>query len=154
MKLKLTQPGFETYNGQMGLLNFVDGLSTKDVLPAQAVRMAAVMLCLWEDDSSPSITQGLLDKADMGAPMYSASQDGSDHDKAAGLLADVRATVVAMSKTSPDKLLYSVEQLEAIADKSGIKGLREISDPLGIKSNSIKELIDAILKQGAPIAAE
>lgn len=41
---------------------------------------------------------------------------------------------------------YTREALEAIADKRGLKGLREIGEELGIKGKSIPELIDRILK--------
>ncbi|EPE2648731.1 hypothetical protein KW516_19120 [Vibrio fluvialis] len=41
---------------------------------------------------------------------------------------------------------YTREQLEAIADKRGLKGLREIGDKLSIKGKSIPELIERILK--------
>lgn len=41
---------------------------------------------------------------------------------------------------------YTREQLEAIADKTGLKGLREIGDKMSIKGKSIPELIDRILK--------
>lgn len=37
------------------------------------------------------------------------------------------------------------EELEAIADEKGISGLREIGNELGVKSNSIEDLIGKIL---------
>lgn len=151
-KIRLTQPGFENYSGQMGLLNFVDGLSTLDVDKHKASRLAAVMLIEWEEGGNPSVTQSLLDNTDTGAPVFSSIGDGTDHDRAAGASPALAATPVVMVPAIiaavNDAKRYTVAELEAIADKDGIKGLREIAEPKGIKSNSIKELIDAILKAG------
>lgn len=155
MKIRLIQPGFERYNGQMGVHFFEEGLSVADVRDQDAVRMSAVMLCEWEDGSSANVAQSILDNANTAAPVYSTKGDGSDHDAAADRVAQ-RAAVVesAVSADKPRTSTFSAEQLEAIADKSGIKGLREIADPLGLKGTSIKELIDSILKRGAEKAPE
>lgn len=153
-KIRLTEPGFENYGGQMGLLNFVDGLSTDDVDIRKAIRLSAVMLCEWEDGTSPSITQSLLDNSDTPAPMQSSAQDGSQHDLEAKNI-EVKAPLAMVEQKQPPATALetkapaiSREELEAVADKLGLKGLRTIGDPLGVKSNSIKELIAAILKAG------
>lgn len=146
MKLKLTQPGFETYNGQMGVMFFEDGMSTNDVRSVDAIRMAAVMLCEWEDGRSPSITQSILDNANTPAPSFTNNGDGTDNDKEAVDTADrqaVAANINDVLKTAE----WSHEQLAVIADRDGIKGLRAIAEPMDIKGNSIKELITAILKK-------
>lgn len=134
MKLRLMQKGFETYNGQMGVIFFENGLSTADVKVIDAVRMAAVMLCEWEDGSSPSVAQSILDNANTPAPMPRQEQPEPTPAPAP----DAQPVGVTVS--------YTEDQLAAIADKEGIKGLRVIAEPLGIKSNSISELIVAILK--------
>ena len=143
MKIRLTQPGFEKYNGQMGLLDFVEGLSIGDVTQMQAVRLGAVMLVEWEGGGNPSVTQSILDNSNTAAPVFSSENDGLSHDIAAGALAGAAITSLL---PAVDVARFSREQLEAIADKDGITGLRDIADPRNIKSNSIKELIEAILK--------
>ena len=42
--------------------------------------------------------------------------------------------------------IYSQEELEQIADKDGINGLRKIANPLGVKDNSIAGLIKEIVQ--------
>lgn len=153
MKIKLTQPGFETYNGQMGVTFFEEGLSVSDVLVQDAIRMSAVMLCEWEDGTSPNIAQSLIDNSDTPAPTFVSGEDGQhelndDEIKAAQ---EVQAALIQAG--APVGPSYTFEQLAEIADAKGIQGLREISDPLGIKSNSIKNLIDAIVKVTAPAPA-
>jgi hypothetical protein len=140
MKLKLTQLGFETYNGQMGVIFFENGSSLDDVKLSDAIRMSAVMLCEWEDGTKPSIAQSLLDNAHTPAPTFVSGADGQhDIEKANGPALDVE---------NADVTLYTSDSLGAIADEFGIKGLREIGDPLSIKGNSIKDLIDQILATG------
>jgi hypothetical protein len=151
-KLRLTQPSFEAYSGQMGLLDFVDGLSTTDVDSKKAIRMAAVMLCEWEDGGNPGVTQSLLDNTNTSAPVFNGKQDGSDHDVAAKRViaepADSSLQIASEVKPVATGERLTREQIEDLADKGGIKSLREIADPKGIKGNSIKELIEAILKAG------
>lgn len=143
MKLRLTQPGFATYSGQMGVIQFVDGVSSDDVQSIDAIRMAAVMLCEWADGSSPSIAQAILDHAHTPAPMLLPGEPAPS-DTATTLEAPPSQSL-PISQSLP--VSYTEAQLAAIADRDGIKGLRVIGDPLGIKANSIIDLITAILAQ-------
>ena len=136
MKLRLKEPGFETYSGQMGVMDFKDGLTLKDVLTIDAVKLSCVMYVEWEDGTSPSVTQSLLDNTDTPAPIVG---DGRPTEKEP--VAKVKAPVI--KATTPS---YSEADLGKIADKDGIGGLRVIAESLGVKGKSIKELIDGILK--------
>ena len=49
------------------------------------------------------------------------------------------------STTTELVALYNKEELEDIADKDGISGLRELGDKHGIKGRSIAELIDELM---------
>lgn len=144
MKLRLTQPGFETYSAQMGVIFFENGLSTTDVSVMDATRMSAVMGCEWEDGTPSNVSQIYLDNMKTPAPLF-VDADSATQDPTAVVQAHEKAAVAGLS--------YTEEQLAAIADKDGIAGLRVISEPLGIKGNSISGLISAILKAvGAPKA--
>lgn len=182
MKIKLTQPGWEGYTGQMGVLFFENGTSTADVAPKDAVRMAATMLCEYEDGTSCSPSQRLLDTTNQEA---TSVRETTDDETPAGKLVDVEAPVEVVlqpeSKTRDDGNIiqagtndgvvelkdeddgeeeaaatnavdsqpaYTNAELEAIADSKGISGLREIAEPHGVKSTSIKGLIDSILAAG------
>lgn len=64
-----------------------------------------------------------------------------DTTKVKNYVAPINANVkVAVAPTKR----YTRAELEAVADESGIQGLREIADPLGIKATSIRKLIDEI----------
>lgn len=139
MKLRLTQEGFATYAGQMGVIFFEDGLSTADVAVRDAVRMSAVMGCEWEDGTPASVAQSILDNAHTPAPMFVSGADGQ-HDPT------TKYEGAGMFSAAPVAPQFVEAELEALADKEGIKGLRVLADPLNIKGNSIKDLIAALLK--------
>ncbi len=130
MKLRLTQKGFDNYTGQMGVVFFENSLSTTDVSVLDATRMSAVMSFEWEDGSAANIAQHLLDRAGMTAPVSSPSV----------------SAVETNSEPTEKPKSYTEADLAAIADAKGIAGLREISEPLGVKGNSIRGLIDSIVQ--------
>lgn len=145
MKLRLTAAGWESYTGQMGVIFFEDGLSVSDVLPVDAVRVAGVIGAEWEDGSPANVSQIYLDNMQTEAAVV---QDNRQPEEPEVKLADVAQVVSDIMAPT-----YTEEQLAEIADKSGIAGLRDIAEPLGIKGNSIAGLVAAILKAaGAPKA--
>lgn len=129
MKLRITEPGFKGYTGQMGIVYFENGVSTSDVSTMDATRMSAVMGFEWEDGTAASVAQHILDRA---------------NDEAQTVPVNV-SSAVTETKENPAFKKYSVEELADIADTSGISGLREIAEPLGVKGKSIRDLIDGIL---------
>lgn len=133
MKLRLIAGGFESFTGQMGVINFVDGVSVDDVLPVDAIRVAGVIGAEWEDGTAANVSQMYLDNMNTEAAVEPVRQP------------EPAAPVVSVSATG-----YTEEELSAIASEKGIAGLREIADPLELKGNSIRGLIDAILA-AAPV---
>lgn len=160
MKVRLTQSGFESYTGQMGVMFFEDGLSTTDVSLNDAIRLSAVMSASWENGDSISIAQRLIDEADTPAPvMRQIGDEGGEvtieipegeESEVEEVVAEQTAAVEVASEAVEQsaKVVYTAEELAAIADKEGINGLRAIAEPHGIKNNSIRGLIDAIVKAG------
>lgn len=160
MKIKLTQPGFETYSGQMGVLFFENGLTTADVKSNDAWRLAAQFLCEWEDGSSVSVAQSILDHANTSTndllPELTADQALAQEAQAfSQVYGDSNPTlVIADTAVAPDAFvegkIYTEEELGAVADENGIAGMRAIADTMGIKGNSIAGLIaDILAKQAA-----
>lgn len=147
MKLRLTQTGYEGFTGQMGTVFFENGLSTAEVRPIDAVRIAAQFVCEWEDGSTASVAQSILDHSNMTIGDCKAEINADQ------AMADQARHAARMIEKRPQEQVtkvYTAEQLSEIADRDGIKGLRAIGDGLGIKSNSIAEMMRAILeKQGA-----
>lgn len=187
MRVKLTQPGWETYTGQMGVIFFEGGMSNDHVSTRDAVRLAACVNCEWEDGSNLSPTHELLMVQNNAAPVVEARQAGSEEPVAPAPKeeeGEVRIYQAVVSGPKPEAPLapeapvevevlapapveapaaeegeekkfvprWTQEQLEGIADKEGIAGLRALGDPLDIKARSITELMEALSK--VPAVAE
>lgn len=154
MKIRLVQPGFESFTGSMGALAFESGLSTTDVQERDFLRLSSVMKCEREDGSSASPADALLAIANVGAPTPEAAREAELESNAAALAAFTQPEAdkpQTAAPTMPAAAIYTEEQLGALADKEGIKGLRKIAEPLGIKGNSIKDLITGIIEAGVKV---
>lgn len=138
MKLRLIQGGFETYTGQMGVVWFENGLSTTEVLPIDAVRIAATIGAEWEDGTAANV--GAMYLNNMHTPAFVGMGEPSIEEPAATEASSVEAL------GTPGGTLYTAEELAKIADEKGINGLREIAEPLGVKATSIVTLMELILK--------
>lgn len=171
MKIKLTQEGFENYTGQMGVHFFENGLSTADVSFRDSARMAAVMNCEYEDGTNCSPSQRLLDSALVEADSTRDTFDepakraaapeapaadvltSTDVDPNKGASDEGEGTTGTGTDTVADDAapsnLWTADELGQIADKDGIVGLRAIADPLNVKSNSIANLITALIAANA-----
>lgn len=132
MKIKITQAGWAGYNGHLGSVEFADGVSVDDVSRGDAAFLAGIVSI--EDvktGENPSDTQRILNEYGNQARVE---------------------TVVAPTAPAKPELTHSKESLEAVADSSGIKGVREIADSFNVKGNSIAELIEKTLQAQAALA--
>jgi hypothetical protein len=131
MKLRFTSDAYKGFTGNIGVVEFKDGLSVDDVHPNEGRRLAGVFGAEWEDGSAANVNDGYDQMLHTPAP----SQEQIEADREA--LSETQV-VKAGGKT------YTEAELAEIADK-GIDGLRVIADPLGVKGKSIKALIDGVL---------
>ena len=151
----VTQEGWAGYNGPLGGYIFVDGKSVDQIPLRNALRIGAT---LEADDESGLRLHPSTYKLDFNpAHVAAVSHDFSDPvnaplpayvpETAAAEVADIDLEPTrTVSDTGVVKVAYSRAQLEAITDKRGLIGLREIGDPLSVKGRSVSELIDKILE--------
>lgn len=154
MKVKLIEQGWETYTGQMGVTFFVDGLSTADVSTRDARRIAAAMRAEWEDGSTLSPSELILENADTPAPVMPVNVL-SDPVIAEELWApepdpSVSDEPAPMDSPDPDnqRPQYTEVELAELIDSGGIAALRDIADPLGIKGRSVNDILDDLRAGG------
>ena len=131
MKLRLTQPGWENFTSNFGGVDFVDGLSVDDVTSREGARLGNIVQCALEDGTNPSSSQAALESK--CTPMVTRGDQ-------------VTRDVPTIAR------IYLKEELETLASEKGIKGLREVSEPLGVKATGIADLIELILGAQAPKA--
>lgn len=134
MKIKIIEAGYEGFTGQLGIYEFENGITVDDVGRGDAAALGAMLSVVdAETGLNPSETQRMINMAGVPAPVETS-----------GIVAQTAATSTDLTRAD----------LEAIADASGIKGIREIAEVLSIKGNAISELIDKILAaQDTRIAA-
>ena len=149
---------WKDYTGSLGGYYFENGRS-KDALPIRAaLRIGSNMEAFDEDGLRlhPSTYPMIDQPGSIPAPSSSLEVEGSKPlpvYEPVSKVEDVPTIDLAPTREvqadGTIKVSYTRAQLEAIADKKGINGLREISDPLNVKGRSVTELIDKIVEAQA-----
>lgn len=142
--LKIVAKGFEGYNGLLGQDRFVDGVSVEPLPRNVRDRLSATMQMIEIDaegeEQAAGVAHRLVSDSEMRAPVLEESPRMTESEK----IEEMRQRILRGEKI-PVSRFYTLGELEAVADKSGIKGLRVIADPWGLKSKRIVDLIRAIL---------
>lgn len=133
--IKITEKGWENYTGNLGGVDFIEGVSVREATTMEINRIGA-NLRIESVDSDQQLSPVT------GRSLYF---DEITKEIVSEIIEHEEATVTEATDGKP-VATYSREQLEAIADKGGIAELRKISDELGVKGKSILTLIDGILK--------
>lgn len=164
-KIKITQDGWAGYTGILGTLEFVNGISTTVPTKVQAAQFGVVMKFAEVDADGNELgqmsanaelvrTKGVAAK--VATPMKRASEMPKEvKEPEAAKAPEIKApNPMPFEKPADPAKVYTAEELEAIADKEGIKGLRKIGTPLGAKNTSIAALIEEILQAQAKAKAK
>lgn len=150
--LKITSPGFETYTGNLGGIDFFQGRSVDFVPRLFADRLTAAMQMVEVDadgnEEPAGVSHRLVADAAERAPMIEPLERQTDEERAAEdqdqLNRAIRSDVVILTR----------EELEEIMSKSGIKGLREAAAPWGVKDRNAVALIEQILEAQSAFIAD
>lgn len=141
-KLKVATAHMAGYTGVLGAVRFENGESVEWLPRHIRDRMAAAMPFVEIDQDGVSQPAGaqyrMINEAQERAPVLVPLERQSETDKTAEL---------ARSQLDSQKLpeMLTREQLEAVADKGGIKAVREIGVRWNAKHRSIAVLIEMIL---------
>lgn len=169
MQVKITDPGFAGFTGHFGSVYFEDGVS-EHISNAEAERLGCIVKCETLDGVNPSATQRMVDIQSKNLDELLAmgkGVDGADRNKAQN--GEIKSSVAKPGEEPPaaqtgtatpagvkPSLDFTREDLEALADKDGIAGLRNIGSQHGVKGRSITEIINElmVIKQTAEQAGE
>lgn len=135
MRVKIVEPGWEGYTGNFGVAVFENGVAELSELEANRVGAAVRIVELNEDDEEDGVVNvghEITKTKDMSAPVEER--------------VEVSDEPAPETEKVEEREVHTREQLEEIADAEGIKGLRVIANPLGIKSTKMSELIDKIME--------
>lgn len=150
-KLRLVQEGHETFTGVIGAFEFVDGVSTEEIPLFQRDRLACAfrMVEINADGSEQGAGPAerlLRDRHIAVEPTAPLARQTVAEKDAEGL--------AALLKGEKVPALRSAENLEAVADRMGIRGIRLIADGWNVRSKSIPVLIQMILAAQTKFVAE
>lgn len=129
MKVRIIEAGWDGFTGQLGHVEFVDGVSA-DISQNEASMLAAIVRV--EDaelGTNPSPSQAIID-----------AHHNSAH---------VDALPTSDAVPQPALPVFSEAQLMEAADKGGIKALRALVEPTGITGNSVAQIIGKVLQAQA-----
>lgn len=159
MKVRIVEPVLSGYTGLLYQVSFTNGVSDRGLTEQEVSIIGAAMRV--ESLEGSQVGAGVdqlnaskmtMDKAnkinqtDVDSAANRHAQESIS--KVAETAVKLRDALVQVAEIKPTKL-YTIEELEAVADSSGenggISGLRAIASKLGVKGRSINELIREIL---------
>lgn len=153
--LRIIEPGFENYTGDLGDMWFENGVSSDVVSVREAERLACLMAVVVEGSGeNPSATQRMVNERTFTIEeMERASKVRASNQ---AKIDDIKQQAEEKAEKEIEKVLkqdqqipvdydYTYESLSEIADKSGLKGLRDFAEPYGVRGKSVKHIIDSLL---------
>lgn len=164
-RIKFSDAEMATYQGYFGVTLFKDGVSVEDVSEVLQRRYGAlVAMTIVEDDGSErqggEPAERLRQRhAAMHDPI-SVEQPAAAPDPGPQPAAPDPGPQPVASESHPEQeprldpnlrpalpgeRVWDEVELEAIADKNGIRGLRDVGDTMGVKNTSIAGMIQEIL---------
>lgn len=134
-KIRITQAGWATYSGHLQGIKFTDGLSDDMVSPTIAMRIGSVLEIV-----------GVDEQEQVGLAVNIVKNQKTKAEVLAERKADAKTEAPAAPATKTVVAKLTREELEAVADRDGIAGLRAIAEGYNVKGRGILELITEILK--------
>lgn len=141
--IKFASPKWAGYSGHFGRILFDNGISVDPVSRLDRDLLAAAEVFVEVDENGrerpAGVAHRLVVESKLRLPVEKPLKRQSEQDKAKEQL-----EVASRVDQAPTDF-YTREELEAVADKEGIKGLRIIAEPWGVKHRAIPVLIEMIL---------
>jgi hypothetical protein len=140
-KIKIVEKGWETFSDNIGGVDFVDGVSVREVTEYEIARIAGSIQVI---------------NLETGKQL----NDAATLSENIGTVLDPRPDASVITQKQFDQLnvndapakpevvgakVYTNDELLKIADEKGINGLRDIGNTLSVKGRAIPELIENIL---------
>lgn len=150
-RIKIIQPGWEGFTGDIGQTAFEDGVSVEHVTQRQINIIGASLTLVTVDEDGdetgedPRVQHALITETALRAPVLEGLAVATDADMKAGTANLPDASTV---------VFHTQAELETIASAKGLAGLREITDALNVKARSINEAIRIILKTELKLKAQ
>lgn len=140
--IRITEPAYANYTGELGIVIFKDGLSVEKWPPHVRNRLAAAMRVAEVNEDGSELAAGgaeemlrnRLTEAEVAKPLHVQTH--------AEKLAELIEAATGEKQPAP---LYTMEQLEEIAREKKRQGLIEIANKWRVRATNIPSLIAGIL---------
>lgn len=134
-RIRIVEAGWETYTGFFGTAEFVDAVSVHPIAWVEQQRLGGIirMESFEEDEVDTQIGPSAELLRNRELTTEDARVQGADR------------AIEINGETRLASTIYTREELEEIADRKGINGLRDIGSGWGVIGRSINELIGRIL---------
>jgi hypothetical protein len=150
---RLASEGFKSYTGIFGGVQFENGETNQELTLRQVNNIGGIVVLekVLENGDYFQVGPHSTDPVSIDYVRHLAEENNIAYQATLAVNEDkpvdekISPAIIA-PLIGETNLLFSREQLEEIADKSGISGLRELSDGYGIKARSVAEIINALLE--------
>jgi len=147
--VKINEVGFNKFTGEIGGIEFVNGISVEDLSKSDVQRMGASMRIeeVLHEDEGGVVTGNQLGVA---ADLAKGVDVSAKVQKKVTIVEEPivkEELIVDDSIVDEDGNEYTVKSVEEIADKGGINAVREVAKKFGVKGNSIAGIIKLIAKE-------
>jgi hypothetical protein len=137
-RVRIVEAGWADYTGHLGPVEFKGGVSVDPVSHREQQTVGSIIRVESADEGE--------DDAQLGpaAELIRGRSINADDERV--LAAGQSVSVGEHGEVRLAVERYTREELEAVADRRGITGLRDIASPYGVKGRGITELINEILQ--------
>lgn len=150
--IKITQPGWENFSDAIAEVEFKNSVSVEPLSRQMIDRISAIIACsICEPngkvlDEHAGVAQRLVGGVTIPVEVLEPMAKASERDAAAE-----QKRLQENSSNIPGGRFYTVKELEDIATKTGIRGLREAAAPWGVRGREIPKLIEQIMEAQAEL---
>jgi len=146
VRVRIVQKGWETFTGNFGQIDFLNGVSVSATTEVAADRITTQILCVDAETGEPlgpgarAVGTKTI-KAPVLVPSEISTKTPEDEHRDRLKAEETRKIETAKA----GRQIYTQTELEDVVDKNGIAGLREIGQQYGVKGRAIPELMASIL---------
>jgi hypothetical protein len=142
LRIKITEPGWAGFSDWLGAVQFKDGISVRELIPAELNNISSSLRVERYVEGEEGSQVGLAVNAVTIRDIYVEPEPQCKvYDQPIPLAGGNPNTRGEMPCKPP---IMTDEQLEKIADEKGIAGLREIATQWGVKGRAIGDLLISI----------
>lgn len=144
--MRITEPGWESYTGYIGMIEFKDARSVEPVPRVLADRVAGLVSMVEVSEDGTEGQSGFAARLVGGATLRIEPQPDLERQTESERQAEQEELLKKRTERPVSTRIYTEAELMSAASTGGIQALRVIAKPWDVRDRSIPGLIDLILK--------